>query len=407
MSRPFDIIVYGATGFTGKLVAEYLTLHSNVPFAIAGRSRSKLEPIAKELRQLKADRFGAQGVPIIVADSSNQKSIDEMVAQGRVLITTVGPYDKYGHEVVDACVRIKTDYVDLTGEPQFIRKVIDKYHEQAVKNNVLIVNSCGFDSIPSDLGTLLIADHFKSKGLKTNSVRLTVKAFKGTASGGTIASFCNIMDNTKYSELKAMGTNPDYLAPNSIPNGKVWKGTTMYFDKGLQLWQTPFVMEASNLRLVRRSNALLDYGPNFQYCEGRAAKNIFAAAMLTFVMALGGLLMLLPPLRRLVQRAIPPGTGPSEEARRTGFFDIRLFGDAIDAKGDVISARARVYSKGDPGYAATSKMISESALCLLEKAKFKEGAFPLMKGGVLTPATAMGLNLVERLRNAEMIVELQ
>jgi short subunit dehydrogenase-like uncharacterized protein len=407
MSRPFDIIVYGATGFTGILVAEYLTTNSTVAFAIAGRSQTKLQDVAKQLKKLKSERFGSEGVPIIVADSSNQKSIDEMVAKGKVVITTVGPYDKYGYELVDACVRIKTDYVDLTGEPQFIRKIIDKYHDTAVKNNVLIVNSCGFDSIPSDLGTLLIADYFKTKGLKTNSVRLTVKAFKGTASGGTIASMCNMIDSMKLSELKEMVGNPDYLAPNSVSNGKVWNGTTMYYDKGLRIWQTPFIMESTNLRLVRRSNALLDYGSTFQYCEGTSSKNVVYAAFLTFIMSLGAVLLFFPPIRYAIQKFMPPGSGPSEELRKNGFFDIRLYGDAMDTQGNLVGVRGRVHSNGDPGYAATSKMIAESALCLLEKSKFKQSTFPLLKGGVVTPASAMGMNLVDRLRKAEMTLEIQ
>ena len=236
--RPFSIIVWGATGFTGKLVAEYLTTKSTVQFAIAGRSKSKLEEVASTLNNLAEEgRFVDGKVHSILANSDDYESLEAMVTKASVIITAVGPYAKYGESLVRACVENGTDYVDLTGEPSFIKSIMEKYHQQAVENNVLIVNSCGFDCIPADLGTLLIADYFKRKQKQTKNVRLTIKGIKGGASGGTLASMCNLMETLSFKELFKMNTNPDYLVPTARKGTKYWGPTLMHYDKDLKSWQ--------------------------------------------------------------------------------------------------------------------------------------------------------------------------
>ncbi|KAJ2992178.1 hypothetical protein HDV02_003245 [Globomyces sp. JEL0801] len=382
-NRPYDIIVWGATGFTGALVAEYLTRNApaNVKFALAGRNLKKLNPIAQRLKRIdQVYRFAKEDVPIIIAD-------------------------------VDACVRLKTHYVDITGETNFIRNCIDKYHDQAVANGVLIVNSVGFDSLPSDLGTFLIANYFKSKSYKTDNVRYTLSKVHGGLSGGTLHTICNMMESTPIRELYKLTTNPEYLAPKVIPNKKSWNGTLVYYDKGLQTWQTPFLMESGNLRYVRRSNYLLNYGPNFQYCEGIAASNIIFAFYITISMAFFGLIMLLPPVRWILKRYLPPGTGPSPETQKSGHFTVDLYGEATDLLGRKHFASAVVIGNEDPGYSGTAKMIAESALCLALDLKAcqqpgRAGSFPMQKAGVVTAASSMGLVLVERLRCAGMTLDI-
>ena len=236
--RPFSIIVWGATGFTGKLVAEYLTTKSTVQFAIAGRSKSKLEEVASTLNNLAEEgRFVDGKVHSILANSDDYESLEAMVTKASVIITTVGPYAKYGESLVRACVENGTDYVDLTGEPHFVKSIMDKYHDQAVANNVLIVNACGFDSIPSDLGTLLIADHFKQKQLQTKNVRYTVKAAMGGVSGGTLDSVVTMITTVPRKELRNIAGNADYLVPNAKPQ-KLWGLTYLHYDEDLKSWQS-------------------------------------------------------------------------------------------------------------------------------------------------------------------------
>jgi short subunit dehydrogenase-like uncharacterized protein len=297
--RKYSIIVWGATGFTGKLVAEYLTVSApkDITFAIAGRNGAKLESIVQHFKHLKP---ALKNVGVIIADSADEASLDAMTKQADVVISTVGPYIKYGFPLVDACVRNSTDYVDLTGEPTFVKQTILNYHEKASAKGVSIVHSCGFDSIPSDLGVFLLADHFKSKGLALGNARLQVRGAAGATSGGTVASFIELVGNTSLKELKELGSNPNYLVPGK-PKGNAWGPTVLYYDYGLKSYQTPFVMEGTNSKIVRRTNSLLGYNnQEFQYCEGVKASNILLALLLTIGNALLGLLLLLPPSRWLI-----------------------------------------------------------------------------------------------------------
>ena len=268
IKREYDILVYGATGFTGKLVAEYLVTNapSSVKLAIGGRSLSKLKGVAAELAPSSA-------LGILVADSFDLKALEDMVSKTRIVISTVGPFAKYGETLVQACVSKSTNYIDSTGEPDFIRRLIDNYHAEAFKKNIKIVPSCGFDSLPSDLGTFLIANHFKKLNAQTTTVEAVFLDVSGGISGGTIATMCHYIQNSSYEDLQKLASDGDYLAPDSHPKHRVHTRTSFHYSKSIGKWVTPFMMEAANLRYVRRSASLLKYGPNFQYSEGTSASN--------------------------------------------------------------------------------------------------------------------------------------
>ncbi|KNC98729.1 uncharacterized protein SPPG_06407 [Spizellomyces punctatus DAOM BR117] len=417
--RPYHIIVWGATGFTGSLVAEYLAQHApkNVKFAIAGRSQKKLEDVRNKVAKLAPER---KNIPLIIADSGDEASLDKLVSQTRVIISTVGPFLKYGIPLVGACVRNQTDYVDITGEPPFIREIIDKYHDEAVKNGTFIVPSCGFDSLPSDLGTLLVADHFAKQGKKTASVRMSVDALKGGPSGGTVASLMGVLTETSYKEQWKM-LDPYYLNPRDAPKGPDSSIPSFFgYDRDLKKWQTYFVMEAINTRNVRRSNALLGlaYGPDLRYTETHGQPGFLSASAISVGSAVAGTMMVVPPFQWAAKWAankfIPAGTGPTRKEIEEGFFRVKLVGEAVKEANEEkpLKAIATVTGVQDPGYGETSKMLSESALCLAldrDRLSTKEaGSFAgKVNGGVVTAASSMGMVLVERLRKAGMGFEVQ
>ncbi|KAI9365980.1 Saccharopine dehydrogenase-domain-containing protein [Zopfochytrium polystomum] len=414
-SRPFDVIGEmkledraGATGFTGRLVVEYLLENGpkDLRVAMAGRSQSKLADVRDQL----VERVGpsAATVPILIADTADQASIDAVASQTKVIITTVGPFAKYGTPVVDACIRMQTDYVDSTGEPQWIKEVVQNYHEEAVKNNVRIVCSCGFDSVPSDLATYLIADYFAQQGLQLNSSRLTLVGAKGGVSGGTLHSITNLLGNP----LKAIDS-PYSLVDKTeckdlalLPKPKL--PVIFSYDRAFKRWQSYFLMESANTRYVLRTWSLLRfaYGKKFTYTEGMSHRNVLFALLVNLSLA-SAVLLLLPPVRWFVEWLAPSGTGPSDKAMRNGSFEVQSVGEAEN--GDM--ALATVKGIQDPGYRETAKMLSESALTLLdlstpEAAKsLNRSSFPVLAGGVLTAASAGGMVLVERLRRAGMTLE--
>ena len=354
-----DIVVFGATGFVGKLIAEYLD-KADVDLALAGRSREKLEALG-------IDR------PLIVADADHPA---ELARSARVVATTVGPYRKGGIKLVDACVEAGTAYCDLTGEVLFAHDAIAR-HEAARASGARIVLSCGFDSIPSDLGTFLLHDAVGELGETT----LVVKALRGGASGGTLASMKGQVDEMR-ADRAARRVIFDPHSLGGTDETKDFRSVARDPDYG---WIGPFVMASYNTRIVRRSSELLGYGPDFAYREVSAYSNPVVAA--GFTAGLGALAggLAFPPTRFVLDRVLPgPGDGPSEKARANGFFKIEVHG-----AGHV----ATVAAKGDPGYAATAVMMGESALTL---------AGTNGPGGVLTPASAMGSALVERLRAAGM-----
>ena len=402
-SREFDIVLWGATGFTGRLVADYLVRNylggeSGLRLALAGRNREKLEGIANEV--------GAPQLPILVGDSFDADSLNAIASKAEVLITTVGPYAKYGAEVVAACVRNGTDYCDLTGETHFVRAMIDAHEEEAKTTGARIVHCCGYDSIPSDLGTLMVQEAFKQRhGKYASQVKMAAVQMRGAPSGGTIASMLNMVDEMKENPgLRKILGNPYALNPKGVRGPDKRDQTGARFDRDLDMWTGTFVMAAINTRIVRRSHALmgLPWGEGFRYSEvmgtGKGAKGWSRAASLTVgVIALMGSLAL-PLTRPFVEKRLPsPGEGPDQEAREKGSFKTLFV-----ALGDGGVERAIVADRRDPGYGSTAVMLSEAAICLaLEGAQLECG------GGILTPATAMGMRLVERLRAAGLTFEVQ
>jgi len=383
--RDYDLVVYGATGFTGRLVAEYLAGRDGPErIALAGRSLWKLESVR--------DDIGVDW-PILVADAADPKALQTVAQSTTAVVTTVGPYWKYGLPLVEACAKAGTHYADLAGEVLFMRESIDRFDAVAKKSGARIVHASGFDSIPSDLGVYLLQE---AVGGPLGETVMAVRWASGGFSGGTIASGIGQMEAAKADpSLRRVMEDPYALTPGeSGPDAgdQIW----VRYEPVLDSWTGPFVMAAINTRVVRRSNLLLGhrYGREFTYKEvvatgpglgGRARATALATA------STGGMAALsIGPARAVISRFLPdPGEGPGPEAREKGGFRIEFRSTTGD--GEVYAAE--VIGKGDPGYAATSRMLSEAGLCLAGT----EGP-----GGVLTPASAMGDALVERLRNVGM-----
>lgn len=411
--RPFDVVLFGATGFTGKLVAEYVAEHAagnGLRWAIAGRSREKLEAVRRDLASREE---GLAELPILIADSHDVAALDRLAPQTRVVCTTVGPYAKYGKELAHACARHGTSYCDLTGEPNFVRSVIDECHDVARGTHARIVHCCGYDSIPSDLGAHMAWDHAnRTHGEGLSWVKIFTGRTKGAASGGTVASALGIMEAAKQSRdvrrllLDPHGLDPERGKAPRDPFEDDQRGVR--FDDDLGRWTAPFVMASINARIVRRSHALLreeggGYGQRFRYNEAMSfaagPRGAVTAAMLTA--GIGGFFAAAAfgPTRALLERMVlpAPGEGPSREAIESGFFEMHVLAKTESGK----RLRGRVAGTRDPGYGETAKMLAESAVCLA-----KDGARLEPRFGVLTPATAMGMRLVERLRSAGMTFDI-
>jgi short subunit dehydrogenase-like uncharacterized protein len=407
--RAHDIVLFGATGFTGKLVAEELMkTREPLRWAIAGRDARKLEAVRHELAAIGAR---ARELPILVADSHDRPSLDVIARQARVVCTTVGPYAQHGSDLVAACAAAGTHYCDLTGEAPWIRRMIDAHHQTAVENGARIVHCCGFDSIPSDLGCLVLQREMRARhGAPCEAITLHVKAARGGASGGTIASMLGIIDEARRDPsvrrllLDPYGLNPE--GERSGPDRRDKMAVELDRERGRVL--APFVMAAINTRIVRRSNAVLGwpYGRDFRYREVMSFPLsprgwLMASATAAGVIGLAAGASL-GPTRQLLQRMLPkPGEGPSREQRERGYFRIELVGERRDADGRGQIATARVGADRDPGYGFTAVMLAQSALCLALDERHED----TLPGGVLTPASAMGMRLVERLRAAGMTIE--
>jgi short subunit dehydrogenase-like uncharacterized protein len=410
-SAEFDIVVWGATGFTGRLVAEYLARNQEshrARWALAGRDVKKLEEVRRSVATLVP---ACAELPLLVADAKDAASLDALVTRTRVVCTTVGPYARYGNELVAACARAGTDYCDLTGEVQWMRRMIDAHHEQARSSGARIVHTCGFDSIPSDLGVLMMQEHMREKhGGHLGSVRLYMGPMRGGASGGTVASMLTALDEVAADRsVRRILGNPHALDPDpKQPRNPAERDVaTVRYSQEAGQWTGPFFMASVNTRVVRRSHALLGYpwGRDFLYTElagyGPGVKGLARATSMTA--SLGGAFVALQvkPLRKLLEsKVLPaPGQGPSTEDRERGYFVARLLGEGMSPRtGRQVRLKGKVGAKGDPGYAATSRMLAESALSLA----FDENP---PSGGVLTPASCMGMRLVERLRKAGMTFE--
>jgi short subunit dehydrogenase-like uncharacterized protein len=391
--REFDVVIFGATGFTGQLVAEYMAEQygpaSGLRWAIAGRSQVKLDAIDAGLP-------GA--IECLVADSANASDMRAMAARTRVVCTTVGPYAKYGSELVAACVEEGTHYCDLAGEIHWMRHMIDTHLSTAERTGARIVHSCGFDCIPSDLGTLFVQNAMRERtGGPANHVKFRVVGSKGGASGGTIDSGVNMMEEARDDpQILELNADPYALNPLNMPRGiDGLDQTSAEQDPDFRQWTAPFAMGAINTRVVRRSNALMNYayGHEFRYDEavltGEGPAGFAKAAALAAGTAMVMGALAIAPIRNLVLPLLPkPGEGPSRETQQNGYFEITLLGlNPEDPEGNV---RATVKGDRDPGYGSTAKMLAESAVCLAMD-ELDVG------GGFWTPASAMGTQLIERL----------
>ncbi len=407
-SRRFDVVLWGATGFTGQLTAEYLLRRhagEGLRIALAGRNAEKLARVRDDLAEIDE---AAAAFELLTGDSHDQDSLDAIAAEAEVICSTVGPYSKHGAPLVAACVAAGTDYCDLTGEPQFVRAMIDAHHAQAQETGARIVHCCGFDSIPSDLGTWTLVSEAKERfDVSLHEVKLITGRIKGGVSGGTIASMMQVIEDVKEdrSILRKIG-NPYGLNPEGErrgPDQGDQKGVR--YDDDLPGWTGPFVMASINTRVVRRSNALLEYpyGREFRYSEcsgtGTGAKGLLRAT--TLAAGVAGMMAgaAFEPTRKLIEGRLPaPGQGPSREDREAGSFVLHLIGKGRVASGREVIVRGKVVGTSDPGYGETAKMLGESALCLAI-----DGGELDAPGGVRTPASTMGRHLLARLREQGMV----
>ena len=392
-SRPFDLIVFGATGFTGRLVAEYLHARyagSDLRWAMAGRSAGKLAEVRDALG-LPAD------TPLLVADAADPQALAQLVAQARVVLTTVGPYQLYGEPLIRACAAAGTDYVDLCGEPLWMAKMVPELDTPAKGSGARIVFSCGFDSIPFDLGVYHAQQEAQQRlGAPLARVHGRVKTMKGTFSGGTVASMlASIQAIGRDRSLIRTMLNPFALTPGfkgpRQPNDHVAE-----YDELAQGWTAPFVMAAINTKNVHRSHALLGHpwGTDFVYSErmltGDGASGEKRAKKMLRQSTWQNRLLGFPPTRALLARfALPkPGEGPNKDQREKGRYEVLYFGETADGR----RLTTRVTGDRDPGYGSTSKMIAEAAICLARDIDRTQ-----TPGGVWTPAAAMGETLIDRL----------
>jgi short subunit dehydrogenase-like uncharacterized protein len=408
--REFDIVLYGATGFVGKLTAEYLArAGGDARIALAGRSEDKLRAVRDTLGD------NAQSWPLIAADASQPSTLNAMAAQTQVVVTTVGPYIKYGLPLVAACAAAGTDYADLTGEPIFVRESIDLHHKEAIDTGARIVHSCGFDSIPSDLTVYALYQRAqKDQEGELTDTNMVVRAFAGGFSGGTVASMLEVLRTASADpEARRLMNDPYTLSPDRGAEPELGAQPDTRWRRGREIapeldgyWVGAFVMAPTNTRIVRRSNALLDYayGRRFEYAEqmslGKSIVAPVAAAMATggnaATVALGTRYFDRLP-RNLVERIAPkPGTGPSERAREQGHYTIETYATTTTGA----RYRATMSQKGDPGYKATSVLLGESGLTLaLDRGRLSD------LRGVLTPAAAMGDALMARFPAAGVSLE--
>lgn len=398
MNNPdFDIVIFGATSFVGKIAVEYFLKQyginkSSIRWAIAARSSQKLTDLKNQLGDDATD------LPVLVANSNDEHSLNALCEQTRLIISTVGPYALYGEPLVKACADSGTHYCDLTGETQWIAKMLEKYESAAKQSGAMIVNCCGFDSIPSDLGVFFLQHAAQERfGKACDKVEMGVKAAKGGFSGGTVASLVNVMKEAASDPAlrKKLG-NPYLLCPEDHPYSVRQRTDSRYYSEALNSWCAPFVMASINTRIVHRSNALLNnhYGENFLYSEYTMTGdgNSGRARSLAMTGGMGGFMAILalPPTRWLAEKTIlpKPGEGPSPEEQEDGFFNL-LFAGTTD-NGKVI--KTKVTGDRDPGYGSTGKMLSEAAICILETAEKAE-----KQSGFWTPASLMGNNLIQRL----------
>jgi len=396
----FDLIVFGATSFTGKLVTEYLW--KNYPpsdffkWAIAGRDKGKLEEVQSRLSTEKSNQ---KKISIITANSNDQATLEDLAKKTKVILTTVGPYAIYGSKLVAACAKHGTDYCDLAGETQWISKMIAAHEKMAKETGARIIHACGFDAIPSDMGVFYLQKHAQERFQEPiHKIKMYVKAMRGGASGGTIASILNIIKEGKSNrDIARLVSHPYALNPKDKRDGPDKRdNNTFTLDKTLNLWTAPFIMSSINTRIVRRSNALMNYPytKDFSYTEsvlcGKNLSGAFKSVIMTMVLGFFLLLSSNKMTRKyIIEKMLPkPGEGPTKKQRENGFFKILMAGQISEDN----LLKLEITGDQDPGYGSTSKMLSEAAICL---------AFDdiQIEGGHWTPASALGEKLLGRLES--------
>jgi len=384
MQKDIDIIIYGATGFTGQLCVKYFhSLNTDVKWAIAGRNQQKLQKVALDT---------SAEVEILIADFDDEAALDILTSRAKVILSTAGPFHRYGSKLVASCVKNSAHYVDITGENFWVKGLIAKHHEEASAKGIRIIPSCGYDSIPSDLGVFYSVKSVSKAVKRVESFH----SWEGGASGGTLETMFSMGDLDLGDDL----LDPYLLNPKDsyTQDQKDQSSDRVGIAKKAEInaWSGPFIMAAANTRVVRRTEALLSlrqesYGSNFTYQEHALHQTWFSAFKSIIVTGIS-VLVLMSPLKRAVKPFLPkPGEGPSEAVQENGWFDCKYIVETEDGEKSVFNMNA----KGDPGYKVTSKFVSECALCLIEDIDALPGGSEY--GGVLTSASGLGSTLISRL----------
>ena len=389
--KKLDLVIWGATGFTGQLVCEYIANSYNskdLNWTIAGRNEEKLLKLKNRLNIKNS---------ILIGNSNHKSSLEKICGKTKVICSTVGPYALYGTNLIHACIKMKTNYCDISGETQWIRKIIDTFHEKAKKQKIKIVNSCGFDSIPSDMGVYFCqSNYYKENGEYANEINMRVAGTRGGFSGGTYNSLTNVIHEASLNKsVRKILNNPYGLNPINEQSGPDKKDLkSVEYDNEAKSWIAPFVMAGINTKIVRRSNALLNYkyGNSFLYSEAVLVGNGILGKIIGYLSLIPILMVIQKKgsvLKKIVDLFVPKaGEGPSKKQRENGFFSLKFFFSNNRQK-----YQAKVTGDMDPGYGSTSKMLAECAICLALDDTLNENY------GVITPSVAFEENILERLQN--------
>ena len=389
--KKLDLVIWGATGFTGKLVCEYITnsyKSKDLNWTIAGRNEEKLLKLKNRLNIKNS---------ILIGNSNDKSSLEKICSKTKVICSTVGPYALYGTNLIHACIKMKTNYCDISGETQWIRKIIDTFHEKAKKQKIKIVNSCGFDSIPSDMGVYFCqSNYYKENGEYANEINMRVAGSRGGFSGGTYNSLTNVIHEASLNRsVRKILNNPYGLNPINEQSGPDKKDLkSVEYDNEAKSWIAPFVMAGINTKIVRRSNALLNYkyGNSFLYSEAVLVGNGILGKIIGYLSLIPILMVIQKKgsvIKKIVDLFVPKaGEGPSKKQRENGFFSLKFFFGNNRQR-----YLAKVTGDMDPGYGSTSKMLAECAICLALDDTLNENY------GVITPSVAFEENILERLQN--------
>ena len=391
VQKKLDLVIWGATGFTGQLVCEYISYsysNKDLNWTIAGRNEEKLLKLKNRLNINN---------PILIGNSNDKSSLEKICGKTKVICSTVGPYAIHGTELIHACVKMKTNYCDISGETQWIRKIIDTYHEKAKSLKIKIVNSCGFDSIPSDMGVYFCQSrYYKENGEYANAINMRVAGTKGGFSGGTYNSLTNVIHEASVNKsVRKILNNPYGLNPVNEQSGPDKKDLrSVIYDKEAKSWIAPFVMAGINTKIVRRSNALFNYkyGKSFLYSEAVLVGDGILGKIIGYLSLIPILMVIQKKgsiIKRIVDLFVPKaGQGPSKKQRENGFFNLKFYFNSSRKK-----YLAKVTGDMDPGYGSTSKMLAECAICLALDNKLNKNY------GVITPSVAFEEYILQRLQN--------